>query len=80
MAPRKGAAERTAFPSVDPIWTDIRHEAEEAARAEPALGGFIYATILSHKRLEDAVCHRLAQRLSHWSWIAGRLVVAKRAL
>lgn len=72
MAPHKGAAaERTAFPSVDPIWTDVRHEAEEAARAEPALGGFIYATILSHRRLEEAVCHRLAQRLSHQDVDAG---------
>lgn len=33
--------------------------------AEPALGSFIFATILSHDRLEAAVCHRLAQRLDH---------------
>ena len=33
--------------------------------AEPALGSFIYATVLSHDRLEDAICHRLAQRLDH---------------
>jgi serine O-acetyltransferase len=32
---------------------------------EPALTGFIYATVLSHERLEDAICHRVAQRLSH---------------
>jgi serine O-acetyltransferase len=60
-----------AFPTVDPIWTDVRREAEEAARAEPALGGFIYATILSQRRLEDAVCHRLAQRLNHSDVDAG---------
>jgi serine O-acetyltransferase len=33
--------------------------------AEPALGSFIFATVLSHDRLEDAICHRLAQRLDH---------------
>jgi serine O-acetyltransferase len=56
---------------IDPIWAEIRREAEEAIRAEPALGGFIFATVLSHDRLEDAVCHRLAQRLNHSDVDAG---------
>ena len=56
---------------VDPIWAEIRREAEEAIRSEPALGGFIFATVLSHDRLEDAVCHRLAQRLNHSDVDAG---------
>ena len=51
--------------SLDPIWTELRAEAEAVLAAERALGGFVYATILSHERLEDAVCHRLAQRLNH---------------
>lgn len=51
--------------SYDPIWFAIRQEAEAAMVAEPALGSFIFATILSHDRLEAAVCHRLAQRLDH---------------
>src|SRR5262245_6650663 len=49
--------------SYDPIWTTVREEAETALRAEPALGGFLFATVLSHERLEEAVCHRLLQRL-----------------
>ena len=49
----------------DPIWTELRHEADAVVRAEPALGGFVHATILSHDRLEESVCHRLAQRLNH---------------
>ncbi|HXF55896.1 MAG TPA: serine O-acetyltransferase [Hyphomicrobiaceae bacterium] len=57
--------------SVDPIWETLRREAEEAVRAEPALGGFIFATVLNQERLEDAVCHRLAQRLNHWDVDAG---------
>lgn len=63
---------RPAFvQSVDPIWSAIRLEADAAIKAEPALGGFIFATILSHDRLEDAVCHRLAQRLNHSDVDAG---------
>lgn len=45
------------------MWDDIRNEAEAAIAAEPALGGFIYATVLSHTRLEDAICHRVANRV-----------------
>jgi serine O-acetyltransferase len=51
--------------SYDPVWSQVRREAEEISAQEPALGGFIYATVLSHSRLEDAVCHRLARRLQH---------------
>jgi serine O-acetyltransferase len=50
---------------VDPVWSSLRSEAEEASRSEMALGGFIFATVLSHKRLEDAIVHRVSQRLSH---------------
>jgi serine O-acetyltransferase len=71
MAPKSHAAQRASVASLDPIWSELRQEAEEAARNEPALGGFIYATILSQDRLEDAVCHRLAQRLNHSDVDAG---------
>lgn len=59
------AAVRGRIGSLDPIWTELRAEAEAVLTTERALGGFVYATILSHDRLEDAVCHRLAQRLNH---------------
>ncbi len=55
----------------DPIWQAVRAEAEDVMLAERALGGFIYATILSHNRLEEAICHRLAQRLNHADVDAG---------
>jgi serine O-acetyltransferase len=71
MASNSSSAKRAGVVSVDPIWTAVRQEAEEAARKEPALGGFIFATILSQNRLEDAVCHRLAQRLNHSDVDAG---------
>lgn len=57
--------------ALDPIWAAVRAEAEEVMANERALGGFIYATVLSHSRLEDAICHRLAQRLNHADVDAG---------
>jgi serine O-acetyltransferase len=56
---------RSRLNAVDPTWSQVRSEAEEAVGKEPALGGFIFATILNHDRLEDAVAHRIAQRLQH---------------
>lgn len=57
----------------DPVWTQVRDEATAAIAREPALGGFIYATILHHNKLEAAICHRLAQRLMHPDVDAGLL-------
>lgn len=57
--------------AVDLIWDKMRQEAEAAILPEPALGSFIYATVLSHGHLEDAICHRLAQRLNHTDVDAG---------
>jgi len=57
--------------SYDPVWSQVRREAEEVSAAEPALGGFLYASILSHARFEDAVCHRLVQRLQNAAFDLG---------
>jgi serine O-acetyltransferase len=64
MSKSLAAAERR-IKSYDPVWSQVRREAEDISAAEPALGGFIYATVLDHDRLEDAVCHRLVRRLQH---------------
>jgi serine O-acetyltransferase len=50
---------------LDPIWAQVRREAEETSAREPVLASLIYATILSEPSFVDAVCHRLAQRLEH---------------
>lgn len=42
--------------------------------AEPALTGFIYATVASHAAFEEAICHRIAQRLGHADVDAGLIV------
>jgi serine O-acetyltransferase len=51
--------------SSDPIWSQIRREAEKVSAAEPVLASLVYATVLSEPRFEDAVSHRIAQRLRH---------------
>jgi serine O-acetyltransferase len=58
---------------VDPVWTRIRDEAEEAVRREPELASFIYSSILHHDSLERAVVHRIAERLDHAD-VSGELI------
>ncbi|MCB1379774.1 MAG: serine O-acetyltransferase [Alphaproteobacteria bacterium] len=60
QAPKTQSLER-----LDPVWDRIRAEAEEIARHEPALGGFIFSLILNHDSFEEALTHRLAQRLGN---------------
>lgn len=50
---------------LDPIWQAVRGEAEAVVRAEPDIASFYYANILNHERLEDAIVHRIAERLDH---------------
>ena len=51
--------------SFDPVFTRLRQEAEETARREPELAGFLFSTILNHDSLESAIVHRVAARLDH---------------
>jgi serine O-acetyltransferase len=44
-------------------WEKLRAEAEEAARAEPILAGFLNASILSHPGLAAALAYHLARKL-----------------
>ncbi|MGD9784529.1 MAG: serine O-acetyltransferase [Hyphomicrobiaceae bacterium] len=62
---RQSSEPRGKVELYDPVWRSVREEAEAAMLAEPALGSFMYATILSHDTLEEAVCHRLARRLDN---------------
>ena len=56
-------AAKPQIKSYDPIWEQVRREAEETSANEPVLASLIYATILSEPTLEDAVCHTVAHRL-----------------
>ena len=59
--------------ALDPIWDRVRGEAEDIVRREPELASFIYSTVLHHDRLEDAVIHRIAERLDHQA-LSGDLI------
>ena len=54
---------REKVSTVDPIWTALRHQAEEMAGREPSLAGFVHATIMQHDRLEQALSYHLARKL-----------------
>lgn len=51
------------MPQPDPMWEAIRLESEEEARREPMLASFLYATVLNHRSIEDALSFQLAGKL-----------------
>jgi len=50
---------------LDPVWSRIRREAEDAALREPELAGFLHSAVLQHETLESALSGRVAARLAH---------------
>jgi serine O-acetyltransferase len=64
---------KTTLDTVDPVWAQIKREAEEVVRREPELASFIYSSVLHHETLEGAVVHRIAERLDH-SDVSGELI------
>jgi serine O-acetyltransferase len=58
-------AKATALQPVDPIWRSVRDEALDAVGRDPLLSAFLYSTIINQESLEDAVIHRIAERLDH---------------
>src|SRR5881396_2414551 len=73
MAKHQVSPQGAKLAALDPIWDRIRTEAEDIVRREPELASFIYSTVLHHDRLEDAVVHRLADRMDH-SALSGDLI------
>lgn len=57
----------------DPIWVAIREEARLEAEKEPILSSFLYASILSHDCLEQALAFVLANRLQNATLLATQL-------
>jgi len=53
-----------APPAVDSLFLRLRAEAEAALRSEPGLGSLLNDTILLQASLEEAVAHRVADRLA----------------
>lgn len=59
------AAGKSTLAAVDPVWDAVRRDAEAIAATEPALAGFVLATVLNHNSFEGALAFRLAARLDH---------------
>jgi serine O-acetyltransferase len=55
---------RVKLAQVDPVWSQICDEAEEAVRREPLLGGLIHSSILHHPTLDRALSYRLSMKLA----------------
>ena len=51
--------------AVDPLWDAVRANAQEIVATEPGLSSMVMANVLNHERFEDALAHRLAERLDH---------------
>ena len=47
----------------DGFWSEIQSEARREAEREPALVSFLFASVLRHSKLEDALCVILANKL-----------------
>ncbi|XP_031386070.1 serine acetyltransferase 4-like [Punica granatum] len=64
----------SALDSGDPIWEAVREDAKLEAEKEPILSSFLYASVLSHDCLEQALGFVLANRLHNPTLLATQLV------
>lgn len=62
--PLKPAAKALSDIGTD-LWQQIRREGETIVAGEPELASFIYANLLNHDSLEEAIAHRIASQLDH---------------
>ncbi|WP_412048999.1 serine O-acetyltransferase [Hoeflea sp. Naph1] len=65
MAVNTGVRTEDTVKTIDPIWDSIRMEAERSVAQDPLLAAFLYSTILNQPSLEEAVIHRVCERLDH---------------
>jgi serine O-acetyltransferase len=63
---------------VDALWDRVRRDAADLAGREPELESFLRAAILDRESLEDAIVHRVAERLGAGAVPASAIVRAYR--
>ena len=51
--------------TIDPVWDAVVAGASKIAAAEPALANLVYSSVLNHESFEEALAHRIAERLHH---------------
>ena len=55
---------RTNVRPVDPVWDQIRSEAELTVQRAPRMGAMMHAGILQHAEFDEALAYRLAMKLA----------------
>jgi serine O-acetyltransferase len=65
MAQHRKSVSSSQVQALDPIWHAVREEAEAAIAKDRALGAFMLTTVLNQPTLEEAVIHRISERLDH---------------
>ncbi len=65
MAARTDIRQHELVSTVDPIWSTLKQEAQAAAESDPIMAAFLYSTVLNQSSLEEAVAHRICERLDH---------------
>ncbi|WP_319823459.1 serine O-acetyltransferase [Thalassovita sp.] len=55
---------RAKLAQIDPVWSRIISEAEQAVVDEPLLGGLLHSSILHHASIENALSYRIAMKLA----------------
>jgi serine O-acetyltransferase len=65
MSAKSGVRAGESVKAIDPIWDSIRLEAERSIAQDPLLASFLYSTVLNQPSLEEAVIHRVCERLDH---------------
>ncbi|MDO8358707.1 MAG: serine O-acetyltransferase [Devosia sp.] len=55
----------TNISTVDPVWDAVRANARTIVAGEPGLSSMVMANVLNHATFEEALAHRLAERLDH---------------
>ncbi len=54
---------RKKISPVDPVWSQIRSEAQDIVRDAPLMGGLVHACVLHHATLDKALSYRVAAKL-----------------
>ena len=55
---------RRKIKELDPVWSRICTEAEEAVAREPLMGGLVHSSILHHETMERALSYRISLKLA----------------
>lgn len=58
------ATPKSKLATVDPVWSRICDEAQEAIGADPLMGGLLHQGVLHHKSFEQALAYRVSMKLA----------------